>query len=175
MAIAAAAGLCGEDDYILETDTDEIVDRRALQGFTGDFACLQLTVSRYFLNYRPCADRRERTGPASSIFKARHLMRHGVSYARFAIARRHPWAHVIPVAGWHFTSVADAAGIALKLESYAHQEQTKARFRQADHFQAILDRIRGGELEPGWERADPDRDLPAFVRDNREALADLLI
>ncbi len=174
-AIAAAQDLCGQDDYILITDTDEIIAPHALDGFTGDFACLQLMVSRFFLNYRmkPGAARAFR--PAAAIFKARHLEKHGLSYARFFLARRSSSAYVIPDAGWHFTSVNDADRIALKLGSYAHQEQTKTQFKTPDHFREMLERIRAGEVDPGWERVELDDHLPPYIRRNREALAHLIL
>ncbi len=175
MAIAAAEGLCGQDDYLLITDTDEVVDGRALEGFAGDYACLHLVVSRFFLNYRMAPGSRRGSRPAAAIFKARLLMENGISYARFYPARRWSDAYVIGDAGWHFTSVNDADRIALKLDSYAHQEQQKAQFRTPEHFRQILERIRAGELEPGWERVELDERMPAYVRRNQAALADLIL
>ena len=175
MAIAAAQGLCGQEDYLLATDTDEVVARRVLDGFCGDYACLHLVVSRFFLNYRMTPGSPKAMRPASAIFKAKHLMEHGISHARFFLARRWSNAYVIRGAGWHFTSVNDADRIALKLSSYAHQEQVKARFKTPEHFRQVLDRIRAGEMEPGWERVDLDDGLPDYVRQNQAALADLIL
>ena len=175
MAIAAAQGLCGQEDYLLVTDTDEVVARRAIDGFGGDYACLHLLVSRFFLNYRMTPGSPKGMRPASAIFKARLLMEQGISYARFFLARRWSNAYVIGDAGWHFTSVNDPDRIALKLSSYAHQEQAKARFKTPEHFRQVLERIRAGELEPGWARVDLDDGLPDYVRQNRAALADLIL
>ncbi len=175
MAIAAAQDLCGQEDYILATDTDELVDGRALQGFTGDYACLHLVVSRFFLNYRMVAGSPKGSRPASLIIKARYLMDQGISYARFYLARRWAHAQVIRDAGWHFTSVNDADRIALKLGSYAHQEQVKARFRTPEHFRQILERLRSGDFEPGWERVALDERMPDYVRRNQAALAALIL
>ncbi len=69
----------------------------------------------------------------------------------------------------------DASGIALKVNSYSHQEPAKARFRSAGHFQEILDRLRAGLLEPGWERVELDDSFPAYLRANPEAFADLIL
>ena len=144
--VAAAQALCGRDDYILATDTDEIIAPSALDGFRGDFAALRLTVSRFFLNYRMKPGNARGARPAAAIFKAGLLERHGLSYARFYLARRSSTAHVIADAGWHFTSVNDADRIALKLGSYAHQEQTKKHFKTSDHFRQMLERIRAGDF-----------------------------
>lgn len=175
MAIAAASGLCGAEDYILATDADEIIDRKALEGFTGDYACLQTRVSRFFLNYRPDRSNRKRLRRASAIFKAKHLTRHGVSFARFVLARRWPRSYLIPEAGWHFTSITDGAGVAQKIAGYAHQEQTKAHFRDEQHFSSLLDRVRAGQLEPGWEKAELDDSFPEFVLRRREELRPLIL
>lgn len=175
MGIQGASGLCGEDDYILETDTDEIVRGPALEGFSGEYAAIQLRTSRFFLNYRPLPQNPDHVRPASSIFRAKYLARYGLSYARFVLARGHGSANVIPHGGWHFTSVADAAGISRKVKSYAHQEQAKDHFKSEPHFQAIIDRLKAGELDPGWERAELEADLPPFVARNREALKALIL
>lgn len=175
MGISAAAGLCGSEDYILETDADEIIDHRALEGFSGDYACLLTRVSRFFLNYRPDRSNKKRLRRSSSIFKAKHLSRFGVSFARFFLARRWPRAYLIPEAGWHFTSIADAAGVSNKIASYAHQEQTKAHFRDETHFAALLGRVRAGQLEPGWERAEIDDTFPSFVVRRRSELEPLIL
>ncbi len=171
MSIAGASGLCGEDDYIIETDVDEVVDHRALDGLEADFAVLDLKLSRYFLNYRAVAPVKAK----ASIYKARHRARHGVSYGRISPPSHDGVFHVIENAGWHFTSVTDASGIALKVNSYSHQEPAKARFRSAGHFQEILDRLRAGVLEPGWERVELDDSFPAYLRANPEAFADLIL
>jgi beta-1,4-mannosyl-glycoprotein beta-1,4-N-acetylglucosaminyltransferase len=175
MAIAGASGLCGEDDYILETDVDEIVDRPALEGIETDFAALDLNLSRFFLNYRPAPGNPERTALKSTLFKAKHLSRHGVSYGRSYLAHRYSKAHVVPDAGWHFTSMFDAPGISLKVQSYAHQEHGKAKFRSIPHFQALRGRLRAGEFEPGWERVDLDGSFPRSLHRHLDEFADVIL
>ena len=75
-------------------------------------------------------------------------------------------------AGWHFTSVGDAATVFRKLGSSSHEENVHQD--GVDHVAGLLARIRAGQREPGWERCDLDA-LPAYVRDNRERLADLIL
>ena len=174
-ALTALQGICGQEDYVLLTDADEIVRPSALDGFVGEFACLWLAVSCLFLNYRPKSGSPKATRPAAVIVKARHLMQHGLSFVRFFLARRGSSAYVVPDAGWHFTSVNDPDRIALKLGSYAHQEQAKERFRTPAHFREQLARIRAGEYEPGWERVDLDDRFPDFIQRNRSALAELIL
>jgi len=136
---------------------------------------LQTLVSRFFLNYRPDAGNKKRLRRTSSIFKAKHLTRFGVSFARFVLARHWTRAYAISHAGWHFTSVSDAAGISEKIHSYAHQEQTKPQFRGAGHFQDLLDQIRGGAAEPGWEICTLDETFHAYVREHRDVLAEIIL
>lgn len=175
MAIAGASGLCGMDDYILETDVDEVIDHQALEGLEADFAALEVTLSRFFLNYRPAPGNPMRARPKASIFKAKYRARHGLSYGRFSQSLRFPDAHRIPNAGWHFTSMFDADGLALKTRSYSHQEQTKERFRSTDFFQSVLSRLRSGELDPGWERAELDDSFPTALLRRREDFRDLIL
>ena len=175
VAVAAAQDLCGQDDYILATDTDEIIAPGALDGFMGDFACLQLSVSRYFLNYRMKPGHPKATRPASLIVKAKHLQEHGLSYVRFFLARRWSSAYAIPDAGWHFTSVSHPDRIAQKLGSYAHQEQRKAEFKTPAFLAQVIERIRGGEFEPDWERVELDDRLPGYVQRNQSALGEMIL
>ena len=172
MAITAISGLCAPDDLVLLTDVDEIVDRRALDGFEGDYAGLRMAMFRFFLNYRPDAAHMpvRRTG---AVWKARHLARFGSSYARFGLSRRKDGG-AIDNAGWHFTSMCDPARLVAKMNSYAHQER-KLEWRDLDTVDRRLAQIRSGRLERGWERAEIDETLPAYIRDHRDELRDLLI
>ncbi|HEY5410830.1 MAG TPA: hypothetical protein VIJ94_08885, partial [Caulobacteraceae bacterium] len=175
MAIAGASGLCGEEDYIIETDVDEVIDGRVLEGFEADFAALEVRLSRFFLNYRPAPGNPQRARPKSSLFKARHRARHGISYGRFNLSVRYPEAHLVRDAGWHFTSMLDAEGISQKVRSYAHQEHSKERFRTQSHFQSVLDRLRAGQLDPDWERVELDDSFPASLLRRREDFGDMIL
>lgn len=169
-SVIALQGLCAPDDLVLLTDTDEIVDGRSLQGFEGEFAVLKKAQHRYFFNYRRATATWRESGNLIAL-RARHLA--GISYS---VARTLLPAALGPNrvenAGWHFTSIGDAAAVARKLGSYAHEENVgaddEARLRR------LMVRIRAGELQPGWERC-PLEDLPAYIRDHRERLKDLLL
>ena len=172
MAIGALSGLCAPDDLVLLTDVDEIVDRRALEGFDGDFAGLRMATYRFFLNYRPTADNLpwRRTG---AVFKAGLLQRFGSSYARFTLARaKH--GYLLDESGWHFTSVGDSTRVVAKVNSYAHQER-KSVWRDEDRVARLLARIRAGHYEPRWERAEIDDSFPRAIRDRADNLRDLMI
>jgi hypothetical protein len=84
-------------------------------------------------------------------------------------------APAIADAGWHFTSMMDAVAVSRKVDSYAHQEQSKAHFRSAAFYDGLLHRIRQGDYESGWERTDIDETFPDYVRRNQAALADMIL
>ena len=172
LAASALSGLAAPDDLVLLTDVDEIVDRRALEGFDGDMAGLRMAMFRFFLNYRPAADNFPER-PTGAVVKAHMLQRFGSSYLRFELARRKSGMQVNH-AGWHFTSVCDPSRLVAKINSYAHQEQA-AEWRDVDHVDRLLSQIRAGAFEPGWERAEIDESFPAYIRQRRDELQDLLI
>ena len=169
-SVAALQGLCAPDDLVLLTDADEIVDRRRLEGFRGDFAVLKKAQHRYFLNYRRTDVTWQLSGNLIAM-RARHLKDISYSVARTLLpAVLGP--NRLERAGWHFTSVGDAAAVFRKLGSSSHEENVHQD--GVDHVAGLLARIRAGQREPGWERCDLDA-LPAYVRDNRERLADLIL
>lgn len=172
MAVKALSGLCASEDLVLLTDVDEIVDRRALEGFDVDLAGLRMATFRFFLNYRPMTDNQpwRRTG---AVLRAGLLQRFGSSYARFCLARRKSGS-VLSEAGWHFTSIGDSRRVVAKVNSYAHQER-KAVWRDEDRVARLFEEIRAGRCEIGWERAEIDDSFPRYVRANLEALKDLMV
>ena len=175
MAVQAIAGRYGANDLILLTDADEIVDRRAIEGFVGDFAGLEMSMFRYFLNYRPTRESAKRTLITSSILKAAYLEQFGSSYLRFDLTREKFLRKVIPNAGWHFTSVTNSAGVSQKMHSSAHTEHTRRCSHDEAHYDDLLGQIRQGTPQAGWERCDIDETYPAFVRERTQELADLLL
>ena len=172
LAIGAISGLAAPDDLVLLTDVDEIIDRKALEDFKGDFAGLKMRMFRFFLNYRPTAENGpvRRTG---AVLAARHLQRFGSSYARFDLARNRD-SQLIDDAGWHFTSMCDPARLVAKINSYAHQERNSV-WRDVDAVGQRLSGIRDGQFENGWERAEIDDSFPAYIREHQAELDELLI
>ena len=169
-AIAGLTGSIGSDDLVLLTDADEIIDRRVVEAFDGEFASLRTETFRYFFNYRRIVGESGQRRTAS-LWKAKYLQRLGTSYARFAL----PYfgkRYAVSDAGWHFTSVTDAAGIASKMSSYAHQEH---KGLGVGDYAEKLKQIRAGETEPGWERWDLDDRFPTYLRQNQHKLAHLIL
>lgn len=172
LAVTAISGLAAPDDLVLLTDVDEIVDRRALDGFEGDMACLRMAMFRFFLNYRPDAHHFPER-PTGAVVRAEMLQRFGSSYLRFELAR-HKKGLQVNSAGWHFTSMCDPARLVAKINSYAHQERG-LEWRDVDHVDRLLSQIKSGALESGWERAEIDGSFPAYIREHQDELAELLI
>ncbi len=173
IAVAALNGLWAEDDLVFITDTDEIVDRHAVQAFDGDHACLRMPLSRFFLNHRP-VHRRLRDGQTGAVFKARLLGEHGLSYARFNLSRQHKNGPRIMDAGWHFSSIGPAETITAKFAGYAHQELAASAGCDVDAMGALLRRIRHGKLERHWAVCDIDDSFPTYVRRNQDSLSSII-
>lgn len=171
MAWRAIREICSDQDYVLITDADEIVDRRALDGFDADFACLRMPLSRYFLNYRAA---RSEPPPAAAIWRARYLSRHGLSYARFFLSRGHGDWPRIRNAGWHYSSLGKAERIASKYRNYAHQEREN-ELHSDEAVARLLRELKDGRFEPGWTRTEISRSAPAYVRENLEAFAQFIL
>jgi len=176
IAIRALDQLAAPQDMILLTDADEIVRREALDGYTGGVLALKMQTYRYFLNYgalpvAPPAQGKDNAHTAA-VCTAEHLTRYGVSYTRAFQSRTGPIWDAIPHAGWHFTSLGDAAAVAAKFAAFAHQEHTE--MRSQSKVEAKIAAIAAGQFEPGWGVLPMDA-LPRYVHDNAAALSDLLL
>jgi hypothetical protein len=131
---------------------------------------LKKDLLQYFFNYRRSDARTGRRGNLIAM-RARHLPGHSPSAAR-ALLNRPLKPNRIERAGWHFKSVGDDDARSLKLDSYSHQENNSPENRAK--YAAYIAGLREGRLEPGWELCALD-ELPAYIRLNRERLADLIL
>jgi hypothetical protein len=165
-AAAALQGLCSPDDLVILSDVDEVLDQRALEAMEDEIAPMNLQVFRLFLNYRLAGQQ----GRKTVVCRARHLERWGSSLLRLLAPRLA--GRPVADAGWHFSSVGAAEEIAHKLASYSHQEHHRPD--NETRYRGLIEQLRAGELEPGWERCGLE-DLPAYVADNRDRLAQLLL
>ncbi len=166
MGVTGASGRWSVDDLVMLTDADEIVDRRALEGFDGEYAALMMGAYRYYLNYHE-VDSNRHTGV---ILRAMYLQKFGASFARNML-RSYRLTPRLMNAGWHFTSVADPAGLAAKIRSYSHQEY--AHLDEA-YFESVHSEITSGTAD-GWERCPIDDRFPAYIRENQDALAPFIL
>ena len=168
MALAGASGLWGVDDLVMVTDTDEIVDRRAVEGFDGEYGAMLMETFRYFLNLH-LLEPKQHTGV---IMRAKYFQRFSPSFARFAL-RSSRYLPKLDRCGWHFTSIADAAGLAAKMQSYAHQEH--AHMDEA-YFERLFSKFRGDwKDDEHWERWALDERFPASIRERSAELEDFIL
>ena len=175
MAVSALNGICGPDDLVLLTDADELVDGRAITYFNGSVSSLRMKVNKFFLNYQPGKGNKYAYHRAGALCRADLLQKYGSSYIRFYLSgHRKDW-HVLPHAGWHFTSINAPELISQKFRNYSHQSQSKEIWRNENRVAAFLDRLRAGDLEEGWTRAEIDEGLPGYIRQHQEELKDFLL
>lgn len=176
MAIAGASGLWSPADWVLISDADEIVDRSVLRRFNGVLASLMMTRYKFFFNYGAGpGNLRKLNDRCGVLCRAELLVEFGASYLRFCLSRQDKDWNYIPEAGWHFTSVGHAAGIAAKFRAHAHQGEGTAALRQEADVAQMLDAIRAGRVEPGWMRYELDERFPRALRDRRQALEDMIL
>ena len=169
-AVFGLNGRVREDDLVMISDADEIVSREAAEGFEGDYAVMGMERLRFFLNYRQTMPP-TRLKEYASIWRGRFFRTMGVGYLRDAI-RFDKRSRRVQGAGWHFTSVFDAPGIAVKLNASSHQEHAG---KPPELIDETLTRLRAGDYEPGWERWDFDDRFPAYLRAHREDFEDFIL
>ena len=166
MGAKGASGLWGVDDLVMLTDSDEIVDRRAVEGFDSDYAALLMQTYRYYLNY-------QLSGPlkyTGVVVRAKYLQRFGVSFARNML-RSYRLTQTLDNAGWHFTSIFDTSGVAAKMRSFSHQEY--AHMDEA-YFERIYEKINRKKID-GWDRVPIDEMFPNYIRENQQDLAQYIL
>ena len=162
------ADLCGEDDIVLITDVDEIVDRKIEGRLDIPFASLAMRSYGYFFNLERLEARQSRWGAA---VRAGFLRKVGPSYLRLGLPH-YAKAFNLEDAGWHFSTVRDPDGLTSKFDSYSNETWSG---ETRDFFDRLISRIRReGGLE-GFERRDIDDSFPAYIRDNAETLRSLIL
>jgi beta-1,4-mannosyl-glycoprotein beta-1,4-N-acetylglucosaminyltransferase len=166
-AVQGLSGLAAPDDIVLLTDVDEIVEPRAIEGFESEIRPVRLRFFQYFLN---CEQVLRERGPQTLAVKARHLAGNGASYLRMWVRDRIS-GDELQDAGWHFSSVGDPGTLERKMKSFSHQEYAGL---DSAHFERLFRAIRDGENPAAYARREVDDSFPAYVRDNRDALADYL-
>jgi hypothetical protein len=168
-AVRGLSGVCAPDDLVIISDTDEIVRKEAAaRAIHHDLVGGETRTFAYFFN---CEKLSSEPKVKPAFVRAGLLARHGSSYLRLG-AGRHLRRRAIRDAGWHFTSIADAAGLADKCRSWAHTEWSHL---DQDYFEKLLDKLNRGKLGETYVRRDLDDDMPSYLLRNRERLASLLL
>jgi beta-1,4-mannosyl-glycoprotein beta-1,4-N-acetylglucosaminyltransferase len=164
----ALRGLCGEDDYVLVTDVDEIVDHRAIGALTTPFASLAMPTYSYFFNLEVMRVPQARW---AGVLKARYLQKIGPSYAKIGFPQ-YVKGWCVEDAGWHFSSVRDVEGLVSKFNSYSNTQWSGAR---REDFEQALARIRAEGGAPGCVRREIDESFPGYIREHADELSHLIL
>lgn len=169
IALRALPGLCREDDYVLLTDVGEVVDRRALEGFDGDFAGLRMRTYRFFFNYGRVGQAWDRAGV---IVSAGRLARYGGSCLRHFLSRFHPDWPRIAEAGWIFRGIGEAESTA----GTAPMDESQSGGSERDAWAASMyAQLRRKEFEPGWTRYPLDDTFPRSIREQAAVLTPYIL
>ena len=168
MGLRAVSGYCSADDLVLVTDADEIIDRAAIDGFSGEFAALGMDVYNYFFNFRRLYDAQPTYGAA---WRAKYLDCIGLSMARIALTPFTKW-HIVPNAGWHFTSIKDANGLAAKYRAYSHIEYAGVT---REELVGRLGAIRGGSEFGRHQRCEMDERMPKAILNHLDETAEFIL
>ena len=169
-ALAALGPLMDDDDLVLITDADEIIDRRAVADFSDEAAALRMRTFRFFLNLE-VPDKDGQQGGLASVWRGRYVRRFGLSLLRNQLPQVAAPPRTLD-AGWHFTSAFDAVGIVRKLHSYSHQENVGKGKRR---YVRVLENIRAGHINGGLVARDLDEQFPRYLREHRDEFADLIL
>ncbi len=166
--LRALGDLCGEDDIVLISDVDEIVDRRAVQSFSGPFATLGMRYYSYFFNLERIEAPQSRW---AALVRARYLRQVGASYARFGLPH-YAKGHALDDAGWHFSKVRSAEGLERKFSTYSNLVRAPV---DRNTFSKTIAEIRAdGGLE-GFVRRELDDGIPEYIRRHADELREFIL
>jgi hypothetical protein len=169
MGLLGLSGRCSEDDLVLISDADEVIDPSVLTRFTGECARLMMERVKFFLNYRERLSR-DQQKCYTTLWRAKHLRSLGLSHARVVLPYDKKSLQIFD-AGWHFRGVMDEAGLIEKARNTSHQEQAD---RLEEGLQLYRD-VKAGRLEPNFERCEIDERFPDYVRAHRAELASMIL
>ena len=166
--LRAVAEICAEDDIVLVSDADEVIDRQVVESFTGPFASLGLRYYSYFFNLELIEDRQWRW---TAMTRARYLTRMGAGYSRIAIPC-YAKGHFIENAGWHFSKVRSPEELARKFGRNSNIVRSAV---DRDTLSRTIAQIRAdGGLE-GYVRRDLDKDFPRYLQRHAADLRELIL
>ncbi len=166
--LRAVAEFCADDDIVLVSDADEVIDREIVESFTGPFASLGLRYYSYFFNLELVEDRQTRW---TAMTRAKYLTRMGAGYSRIAIPC-YAKSHFIENAGWHFSKVRSAEELARKFGRNSNIVRSAV---DRDTLSMTIAQIRAdGGLE-GYVRRELDEDFPRYIRRHAGDLRELIL
>lgn len=167
-----------DEDIIVHTDLDEIVDFTKIDLKAVDFHQVHMKMYHYYLNVL-------RGGwDLPQIFRAPWLRHHNNSLKQIRYWRRHDDGEKQPKftdAGWHFSYMGGPERIKAKIEAFSDQ-----KFNRADltNLQAITERVRDfkdvlgrGPEEDFWlKKVEINEDNhPKYIVENQQKFAHLIL
>ncbi len=166
--LRAVAELCGDDDIVLVSDTDEVIDRRVVDSFTGPFASLGLRYYSYFFNLERIEAPQARW---TAMLRAKCLTRIGAAYSRIAIPV-YAKSHYIENAGWHFSKVRSPEELARKFSRNSNVVRSAV---DRETLSETISRIRADGALEGYVRRDLDDGFPRYLQRHADDLRELIL
>ena len=153
----------GADDIVILSDLDEIPNTAVLVPTIAADGPVALG-QRLFVGYLNAECINLASWTKSKVMRGRHI---SGSLTALRLAT-HP---IIPRAGWHFTFLGGVPQIRHKIESYAHQELNRRRFKSERN---ITRAFRAGrapfDAKLRLREVPIDATFPRYVRENQDRL-----
>ncbi len=124
-----------EEDLIIISDADEIWNRKTVSNLNIKNIPVRLDVNQYFWNYHWQVPQHCNQGARPIVCKKKHLI------SRTPQELRSMHLPLIPNGGWHFSFFDEEINIKDKIESFAHTEYDKEKFKS---YELIMNRIKYG-------------------------------
>ena len=124
---------CRDNDIIVLSDADEIVSADVVRNYKPEMGlcAVQQKLSYYYLN---CQTNDIWVKPRIFPYKEKG----NSTMSAFRSERDYEYTQIIPNGGWHFSFLHDSAGIANKIESYAHQEFNSSEFTSKENIEEAM-------------------------------------
>lgn len=152
--------LAEDNDIILISDVDEIINTKVIKTIKKIESPVQLDNKQYFWNFHWQVPDHCNQGARPVACRKKHLNEYTPQQMRAAQMPK------IPNAGWHFSYLFQTEQIINKIESFAHTEYNQEEYKDTEK---ILYRIENG-IDP-FDRFplkyyEIDKTYPSYVRKN---------
>jgi beta-1,4-mannosyl-glycoprotein beta-1,4-N-acetylglucosaminyltransferase len=158
---------CKKCDIIIIEDLDEIIRTSKLREiisllFEGNKNCVYCSqkLYRYYLNRYECDDDNACCWLGSAIAKFADVRRTTPQKIR----EKKGYGHIIPDAGWHFTSMGGVSRVIKKFENFSHSELDTESFKSVEKIQKDIEALRLVEI---------DETYPKYVQENVDYFKEL--
>nr|WP_201728139.1 hypothetical protein [Acidocella sp. C78] len=165
---------CESNDFIIISDTDEIIRRETIQELRQDlpkYAMFDMPMFQYFLNLRsdvaglrtPFGFQYDMIDQIDDFNQVRNAeSRHFCKFGRDA--------KMFHQSGWHMTYIGGVSRIRYKLNSYSHTEEWARSLLEPDGLTLLKQFVIGYGVGNGWHLSqfvEIDETFPKFVLENK--------